>query len=132
MWRFRKSPVRICPRCKTPKWDVPRSPHSPPSPRSRGLGVSAVVGPHRRALLALAAKFGASDLRVFGSVARGDARPNSDIDMLVRFDQPIGLFGRMEFKDRLEQLLGRKVDLATAGNLHWLIRSQVLAEAVPV
>jgi hypothetical protein len=94
--------------------------------------MSMVVGPHRQALLTLAAKFGATDLRVFGSVARGEAGPESDVDLLVRFEHPVGLFGRMELKERAEQLLGRTVDLATEGSLHWLIRPEVLAEAVPV
>jgi len=91
-----------------------------------------VVTPYRDALLALAGRFGATDLRVFGSVARGEAGPESDVDLLVRFEHPVGLFRRMELKEQVEQLLGRKVDLATEGNLHWLIRPTVLAEAVPV
>jgi predicted nucleotidyltransferase len=96
------------------------------------LGVSTVIAPHRRDLLALAARFGAADLRVFGSVARGQAGPDSDVDLLVRFQHPVGLFRRLEFQQRAEHLLGRPVDLASEGNLHWLIRPDVLAEAVSV
>ena len=103
-----------------------------PASRRQGLSTSGVVLPHRKALLALADRFGATDLWVFGSFARGEAGPDSDVDLLVRFEHPVGLFRRMEFKELAGQLLGRTVDLATEGNLHWLIRPTVLAEAVPV
>jgi len=83
-------------------------------------------------LLALAAEFGATGLRVFGSVARGEAGPTSDVDLLVRFQRPIGLMARMEFKERVSRLLRRPVDVATPGSLHWLIKPHVLAEAVAV
>ncbi|MCI4346494.1 MAG: nucleotidyltransferase family protein [Thermoplasmata archaeon] len=88
-----------------------------------------VIGPRRAALLALAAEYGATELRVFGSVARRDAQPGSDVDLLVRFRRPIGLLARMEFKERAARLLARPVDVATADSLHWLIRPTVLAEA---
>jgi predicted nucleotidyltransferase len=69
---------------------------------------------------------------VFGSVARGEAGPRSDVDLLVVFPDPPGVLARMEFEERLESLLGRRVDFATESNLHWLIRPRVLAESVPV
>jgi predicted nucleotidyltransferase len=99
--------------------------------RKPGVGPKEVFGPRREDLLALAHAFGATDLRVFGSVARSEAGPRSDVDLLVTFLDPPGLFARMEFREKLEELLGRRVDLATEANLHWLIRPQVLAEAVP-
>jgi uncharacterized protein len=80
----------------------------------------------------MAAEYGGSDLRVFGSVARGEAGRRSDIDLLIRFRRPIGLLGRIEFRERAERLLGRSVDLATESNLHWMVRPRVLAEAVPL
>jgi uncharacterized protein len=91
-----------------------------------------VFGPHRLALLELSKSFGAVNLRVFGSVARHEAGPRSDVDLLVEFPNPPGILTRMEFEERLEALLGRRVDLATEANLHWLIRPRVLAESVPV
>ncbi|MGI0133042.1 MAG: nucleotidyltransferase family protein [Thermoplasmata archaeon] len=91
-----------------------------------------MVGPRRRALKALAEEYGGFDLRVFGSVARGEARPDSDVDLLVRFRSPVGLLRRSELRERVETLLGRKVDLATEANLHWLVRPRVVAEAVPL
>jgi uncharacterized protein len=91
-----------------------------------------VIGPRASELKSLVAEYGGSDLRVFGSVARGEARRRSDIDLLVRFRRPLGLLGRIEFRERAERLLGRPVDLATETNLHWMVRPRVLAEAVPL
>lgn len=129
VWRLRKSPVRICPRCKSRYWDVPRP--SEPAARStrNGQGITEVIGDRARELKTLAAEYGGFDLRVFGSVARGEARERSDVDLLLRFRRPVGLLARSELRDRAERLLGRTVDLATESNLHWLIRPQVLAEA---
>ena len=126
----RKSPVRMCPRCKSKLWDTPRPRETRPESRKTGLGIDEIVGKHRDALRSLAAEFGASNLRVFGSVARGEAGPRSDLDLLVRFRRSPGLLGREEFRERAEALLGRKVDLTSDGGLHWYIRPKVLAEAV--
>lgn len=89
-----------------------------------------MIGPRRAALLDLAAEYDATEVRVFGSVAQGTARRDSDVDLLLRFRRPIGLLARMEFKERATRLLNRPVDLSTPGSLHWLIRPTVLAEAV--
>jgi hypothetical protein len=132
VWRFRKSPVRICPRCKSKYWDSPRKSKPKKVKPSKGLGVDQVVGPHRNAILALAEQFGATRVRVFGSVARGEAGPQSDVDILVSFREPIGLIKRAEFRERAAEILGRRVDLATEQGLHWLIRPTVVTEAVPL
>lgn len=73
-----------------------------------------------------------STLSVFGSVARDDARPDSDVDILVEFNQPVGLFQFIELQQRLEALLGSKVDLGTPRSLKPRIKEQVLQEAIRV
>lgn len=73
-----------------------------------------------------------STLSVFGSVARDDARQDSDVDILVEFSQPIGLFQFIELQQRLETLLGSKVDLGTPRSLKPRIKEQVLQEAIRV
>ena len=73
-----------------------------------------------------------STLSVFGSVARDDARQDSDVDILVEFSQPIGLFQFIELQQRLEALLGSKVDLGTQRSLKSPIREQALRDAIRV
>jgi hypothetical protein len=73
-----------------------------------------------------------ASLSVFGSVARNEERPDSDVDMLVEFDQPTGLFGLIRLRQRLESLLGCPVDLGTPASLRSELRERALAEAVRV
>lgn len=78
----------------------------------------------------LCRKYDIVELSVFGSVARGDDRPDSDLDLLYVLapDSSIGL----EFMDAYEEfsvLLGRKVDLVPREHLHWIIRDRVIAES---
>jgi predicted nucleotidyltransferase len=75
-------------------------------------------------------QFGVKSLALFGSVARDEARPDSDVDILVEFDQPVGLFGFVRLKDYLEQVLGGAVDLVTPDALRPQLRDRVLEEAV--
>lgn len=81
-------------------------------------------------ILKIAAEHGASNVRVFGSVARGEAGPSSDLDLLVEFDLDRSLFDHVALIQDLEDLLGRKVDVVTEDSLHWYIRDRVLAEAI--
>ncbi|MBK9215585.1 MAG: nucleotidyltransferase family protein [Chloracidobacterium sp.] len=67
-------------------------------------------------------------LGVFGSVARGQDKPDSDVDLLVRLDKPVGLFKFFDIEDSFSKVLGRRVDLATESSLHPLIRGSVLAD----
>jgi uncharacterized protein len=76
--------------------------------------------------------YGVKSLALFGSVARGEARPDSDIDLLVEFDRPVGLFGLIALQQRLEELLGCPVDLGTADSLKKHVRSQVMEDCVYV
>ncbi len=84
----------------------------------------------RAEILQIAANHGASNVRVFGSVARGDAAPDSDVDFLVDMESNRSLLDMggllMDFQD----LLACKVDLATESSLHWYIRDKILQEAV--
>jgi hypothetical protein len=80
----------------------------------------------------LGARLGVRNIRVFGSFARGDHGPESDIDLLVEYVPGHGGFAFVQFCDRVEQLLGRDVDVVTEKSLHPLIRERVLAEAQPL
>jgi hypothetical protein len=77
-------------------------------------------------------KYGVKSLALFGSVARDDAKPSSDVDLLVEFDRPVGLFGLFALQDRLEVILRCKVDLGTPRSLKPRLREQVLREMVHV
>ena len=77
-------------------------------------------------------RFGVKSLAVFGSVARGEAGPESDVDILVEFESPPGFDGYMALKFYLEDLLGRKVDLVMKNALKPWARDVVLREKVDV
>jgi hypothetical protein len=73
---------------------------------------------------------GVSSISLFGSFARGEATDNSDVDLLVEFSRPIGLFEFVALKRALERVLGRSVDLATRASLRPQLRERILKEAV--
>ena len=75
-------------------------------------------------------ELGVATLEIFGSVARGQARDDSDVDLLVTFSRPVGLLRFVEVKQRLEEILGRRVDLVLRRSLKPALREAVLAEAV--
>ena len=72
---------------------------------------------------------GVKSLKLFGSVVRDEARPESDIDILVEFSRPIGLLAFVRLKQRLAELLGRPVDLVTPEALKPPLRDGILHEA---
>lgn len=86
----------------------------------------------RDEILRLAARHGARNVRVFGSVARGEATVDSDIDLLVELEPGRTLFDLGRLIMDLGDMLGRKVDVVEADSLHWYIRDRVLREAVPL
>ncbi len=86
----------------------------------------------RTAILDLAAKRGASNVRVFGSVARGDAMTGSDVDFLVDLDAGRSLFDLGGLLMDLIDLIGVDVDVVTEAGLRDRLRSRVLAEAQPL
>ena len=83
-------------------------------------------------ILELAASHGARNARLFGSVARGDSREDSDVDLLVDLDAGRSLFDLGGLLMDLSDLLGAEVDLIEAGCLHPYVRDRVLAEAIPL
>jgi len=85
----------------------------------------------RDAVLAIAARHGVTTIRVFGSFARGEARPDSDLDLLIEAGPIRTPFFPGGLLVDLEEELGRRVDLTTPAALHPLIRDQILREAVP-
>jgi len=75
---------------------------------------------------------GVRSLAVFGSLARGDATISSDMDVMVEFDRPVGLFEFIRLKFYLEDLTGLPVDLVTPDALHPSLRDNILNEAIRV
>lgn len=84
----------------------------------------------RPQLAELCHRYGIAELAVVGSFARGDAGPDSDVDVLyVRVPgNDLGM-GYFELQEELEKLLGRRVDLVPKDGLHWVVRDEILAEA---
>jgi len=87
---------------------------------------------HRAEILELASRHRTHNVRVFGSAGRGDDGDDSDLDPLVDFAPDASLFDAFALQEELESLLALKVELATPGGLHPLIRNDVMREARPV
>ncbi len=83
-------------------------------------------------ILGIAAEHGARNVRVFGSSARGEAGPRSDVDFLVAVQPEHSPWFPAGLMVDLQELLGCKVDVVTEEALHWYIRDRVLEEAVPL
>ena len=75
-------------------------------------------------------RFGIHSLSIFGSVARDQAHTNSDVDILVDFEKPVGLFEFARLKMYLEEILERPVDLVTPEALRQELREDILREAI--
>lgn len=86
----------------------------------------------RKEILQIASRHGAQNLRIFGSQVKGTADKDSDIDVLVEFEEGGSLLDRIALIQDLEDLLGMKVDVVTEKALHPVIRDQILQEAVPL
>ncbi|WP_231596485.1 nucleotidyltransferase family protein [Synechococcus sp. CBW1108] len=80
-------------------------------------------------MLALAQRHGATNLRVYGSIAKGQEHPGSDLDLLVDLAEDQSLLGLISFRQELEDLLGCLVDVTEAETLHPLIRNEILDQA---
>jgi uncharacterized protein len=96
------------------------------------VGIRERVDQKRAEVLRAAARHGARNVRVIGSVARGEARPDSDLDLLVELEGGRSLLDHAALVIELESLLGCKVDVATEQGLRPRVRDRVLSEAVPL
>jgi predicted nucleotidyltransferase len=91
-----------------------------------------VVQQKKKEILAVAHAHGLINVRVFGSVARGEDTPKSDIDFLVDLEKGRTLLDLGGAFVKLQELLGRKVDIVTERGLHWYLREKILKEARPL
>ena len=85
-----------------------------------------------REILEIARRHGAHDIRIFGSVARGNQNERSDLDIIARFDPGRTLFDQGGFLMELQELLGLKVDVVSERSMRPRFRDQVMREAVPL
>jgi len=86
----------------------------------------------RQAIMALADKHGAHSVRVFGSVARGDFGPESDVDLLVKMEEGRSLLDLSAMILDIKELLGVNVDVVSEDGLYWFLRRKILKEAMPL
>ncbi|MGA3117159.1 MAG: nucleotidyltransferase family protein [Syntrophobacteraceae bacterium] len=86
----------------------------------------------RKEIHALAGRHGARNVRVFGSVATGEAGPESDIDLLVKMDDDRSLLDVSGLALDLRALIGVKVDVVSEDAIYWLLRRKILKEARPL
>jgi hypothetical protein len=95
-----------------------------------GSTIGEAIREQRESILRVAAKHGATQVRLIGSVARGEARPDSDIDLLVTWQEGTSILDQAALKLELESLLGRKVDIASDGWVKPSIRESVYRDAI--
>jgi len=96
------------------------------------MTVSEILEAKREDILFLASRHGAKNIRVFGSAARGEAGPESDVDFLVQMEDGRSLLDFSSLVIALQDLLGRKVDVVSEDGLYWLLRRKILKEARPI
>jgi len=96
------------------------------------MGIPEIIQDRKEQILALADRYGASNVRIFGSVANGTADEKSDIDFLVDMEKERSLFDLGGLLMDLQELFNRKVDVVTENSLHWYIKERILSEAIPI
>jgi uncharacterized protein len=96
------------------------------------MGIEALLKEKRAEILEIAAGHGVRNIRVFGSVARGEAEKSSDIDLLIDMDSDRSLLDVTAFREEMRDLLGHRVDVVSEKGLYWLIRRRILKEARPL
>ena len=94
------------------------------------LAVGDTIREKRETIIRIAARHGATEVRLIGSVARGEARPDSDVDLLVTWSEGTSLLDQAALMLELESLLGRKVDIASDGWVKPSIRESVYRDAI--
>lgn len=94
------------------------------------MSVSSLIKNRREEILDIARKHGAKNIRLFGSMARGEEGAESDLDILVEMEKGSSLLDIIAIKQDIEDLLGRKVDVVTESSISPYIRDTVLREAV--
>ena len=96
------------------------------------MGIEQILKQKRDDIIKIASRYGARKVRVFGSIVRGEARPDSDVDFLVDLEEGRSLMDLGGLLMDLQKLLGRNVDIVTEKGLHWYIKDQILREARPI
>ena len=96
------------------------------------MKIREILQQKREEILNLAAQHGASNIRIFGSVARDEEGEDSDIDFLVDMESDHSLLDRIGLIQDLEDILGRKVDLATVKGLRESFRERIMSQAIPL
>lgn len=94
------------------------------------MSLEQLVQTKRDEILTISAKYGAHNVRIFGSVARGESRPDSDVDFLVDMEDGRSLLDLSGLWLDLEELLAHKVHVTEPDGLHWYIRDRILNEAI--
>jgi predicted nucleotidyltransferase len=94
------------------------------------MNLSKLIQQQRRQILEIAQGHGARNVRLFGSVARGEATESSDLDLLIEMEPGRSLLDIVAIKQDLEELLGCKVDVVTEAAISPYLRDKVLHEAV--
>jgi hypothetical protein len=96
------------------------------------MDIRTQIEQQRNQIQNIADQYGVKNIRIFGSVARGEASPASDIDLLVDLDSQWTLLDHVGFMQELAELLGRKVEVVVEAGLRDTIRKRVLREAIPL
>lgn len=112
-WRMLNRRPRVCPRCKSRYWNVPKL---RPIRLGAGLGVNEVLGLHRDQILRMAREHGATRIRVFGSVRRNEADERSDVDLLVDWKPRTSLLATASFRVAVRELLGARLRPSRSGS----------------
>jgi len=96
------------------------------------MGMKELLESRRNEILGLAVGYGAKNIRVFGSAARGEGGTASDVDLLVDMEKGRNLLDLVGFWQDLEELLGCRVDVITDGGISPYLRDRIYAEAIPL